>query len=259
MKKLRKGAALLLGVGALTAIGAVSASAAPSSALTCSGGPITTNTYSSITVTGACYVPDGANVTVLHNLTILAGASFDAQTNSAVTIYGNVVAGPGSQFGLGCTEAHPCEGSQPESGSTNDFVAGNVILNEVYNAAINGDHIGRNLISTGGGARTTADGFVPFSVKDDTIDGNVVVSGLQTVWFGIIRSTIGGNVVLTNNVESGDPDANEVVANTIGRNLICHGNSPTPQLGDAVEGAPPGYGPNTVGGHAIGQCAELSS
>jgi hypothetical protein len=250
-------AAALLGTAALTTIAMSSASAAPPAALTCSGGGIASGTYSSIIVTGECQVPDGATVVVLHNLTVAPGAVFDAQTDSTVTINGNVLAGPGSLFGLGCTEAHPCEGAQPATGATQDSVAGNVILNHVYNAAINGDHIGGNLISTGGGAETTADGFVPFSVKDNTIDGNVVVTGLRTVWFGIIRSTIGGNVVLTNNVQSGDPDANEIVANSIGRNLICQGNFPAPQFGDAVAEGPAGYGPNTVGGHATGQCTGL--
>lgn len=258
MKTVRTFAAVLA-AAALTTIGVNAASAASPASLTCSGGEIASGTYSSITVTGACQVPDGATVVVRHNLTVAPDAMFDAQTDSTVTIYGNVRAERGSQFGLGCTEAHPCDttGAPPAAGSTDDFVRGNVILNHVYNAALNGDHIGGNLISHGGGAQTTADGFVPFSVKDDTIDGNVVITGLHTVWFGIIRSTIGGTVVLTNNVQSGDPDANELVANTIGRNLICHGNVPAPQFGDAVEEGPPGYGLNTVGGHTTGQCTGL--
>ncbi|MFN2560813.1 MAG: hypothetical protein ABR571_05915 [Jatrophihabitans sp.] len=201
-------------------------------------------------------MPDGANVTVKHNVRVAANATFDAQTHSTVTIYGNLIGGRGSRVGLGCTPAHPCNGDASETTSTHDYVAHNVILNGVFNAALNGDTIGGSVISSGGGAGVDFPGFIPFSIKDDTIGKNVVVTNLSTIWFGVIRSTIGGNVILKN-VNLGDPDGNEVVANTIGRNLICSGNSPANQLGDAVEGAPPGYGLNTVGGHALGQCARL--
>lgn len=89
-------------------------------------------------------------------------------------------AGPGSSFGLGCTFAHPCSDTHapPAGGSTSDTVGGNVTLDYVFNAAINGD--------------------------------------------------------------------------TIGGNLICGGNSPANQVGDS-EGSP-----NTVGKHALGQCAGLT-
>jgi hypothetical protein len=39
---------------------------------------------------------------------------------------------------------------------------------------------------------------------------------------------------------------------------VCNSNSPQAQFGDAVEDGPPGYGPNTVGGRAIGECAALA-
>lgn len=256
MNSLIKSSMTVLGAVALTIVGTSTASAATPTSLTCTGGTIPSGTYNNVAVSGQCQVPDHAVVTIQGNLAIAAGANFDAQTNSTVTIKGNVTAASGSKFGLGCTEAHPCENEQPASGSTHDTVAGDVILNRVFNAAINGSHIKGSLISTGGGAASDRFGFIPFSVKDDTIDGNVSITGLNTVWFGIIRSTIGGNVTVTNDVMS-DPDANEIVSNTIGGNLSCRGNSPAPQLGDAVEGAPPGYGLNKVGGRATGQCASL--
>jgi hypothetical protein len=40
------------------------------------------------------------------------------------------------------------------------------------------------------------------------------------------------NVRLTDNVMQ-DPDANEYVTNRIRGNLICHGDSPAPQVGDS--------------------------
>jgi hypothetical protein len=249
----RRATMALVGSVTLGMAGISSASAAPSGAGTCSGGPIQ-GTYSSLTVTGDCTVPTGSTLIVKGNVMIAANASLNAGTSSTVRIGGNVVAGAGSSFALGCTEAHPCDGGgSPSSGS----VGGNVILNHVFNAAINGSTIGGNLVSTGGGPGPSFPGFIPFSIKDDTIHGNVVVTGLSTIWFGVIRTHVGGNVVLSN-IRGADPDSTEVVANTIGGNLVCNSNSPQAQFGDAVEDGPPGYGPNTVGGRAIGECAPLA-
>jgi len=255
MRKTLHALALSTGAVALVLAGAVSAQARGGGATTCSGGDIASDTYSNLNVTGACTVPAGSDVTITHNLTIAAGASFDAQTDSHVVIGGNVSAGPGSSFGLGCTFAHPCSdtGAPPAAGSTHDTVGGNVTLDHVFNAAINGDTIGGNLVSTGGGAGLLdpETQFVPFSIKDDTVGRNIVVSDLTTVWFGVIRTHVGRNVILTN-VNLSDPDGNEVVTDTIGGNLICHGNAPANQVGDS------GGAPNTVGKKALGQCAGLT-
>ena len=252
--KMRRSTALV-GAAVLAVIGyAGAAQAAAPEAGTCSGGEIASGTYSSLTVTGACSVPAGAEITVLHNLTVEPGAVFDAQgAPSDVRIDGNVVAGRGSMFGLGCTAAHGCEEPGPYS---NDSVGGNITLDHVFDAALNGVEVGGNVVSTGGGAGFIfPNGFVPFSVKDDTIHGNLVVRGLTTTWFGVIRSTVDGNVVLRD-IHVDDPDGNEVVHDTIGKNLICLGNDPAPKFGDAVEeqGLPADYRYSTVGGRVIGQC-----
>lgn len=255
--KARQGAVILgaavLALSGLTAV----ASAAQAPSVTCDG-ELSSGTYQNVTVTGTCTVPDGAQVTVQHNISVESGAMFDASTHSTLTVGRNVSGAPGSTVALGCTFAHPCDDGVPGDVGA-DTVMGNVTLDHVYNAAINGVTIGGNLTSDGGGAGPLFPvPFIAFSVKDDTIHGNVAVNGLNTSWFGVIRSQIDGNVVLTD-VQTADPDGNEVVANTIGRNLICHGNTPASQFGDAIEEAPfPGYGPNTVGGNALGQCASLT-
>lgn len=260
MRNSLRAIAALAGAAALTTVGMSTASAAPT-ALTCSGGQIHSGTYSSITVTGDCTVKPGANVVVTGNVTVKAGASFDGATDSTIKIRGNVTAGAGSSFALGCTPAHPCDGNEEQSFSTTDSVGGDVVLNGVFDAALNGDRIGGDIISNGGGAGLLDPDtqFVPFSIKDDKVGGDIIVSGLTTVWFGVIRSTVVGNVVLTN-IQASDPDSNEVVANKIGGNLVCSGDNPAPQFGDAIleSGLPPGYGPNKVGGHAVGQCASLT-
>ena len=247
------GAAVLLASGFTAA--AQSAQASSNSSYTCSG-DLPGGSYGSVQVVGGCTVPDGAHVTVAHGISVPAGAMFDASTHSTLTVHGNVSGGPGSFVALGCTEAHPCDDGVPGN-IGDDRVDGNVTLDHVYDAAINGVSIGGNLTSVGGGAGLSEDQFIPFSIKDDTIGGNISVSGLRTTWFGVIRTTVGGNVTLSDIVLA-DPDGNEIVADHVGRNLVCSGMSPAPQLGDAVEGAPPGYGPTQVDGKAVGQCAELS-
>jgi hypothetical protein len=219
----------------------------------CAGGEIASGTYQNLWVTGQCTVPADAHVTVVHNLKVAADAAFIAdQAPSTIHIGGNVVAGPRSFFGLGCTPAHGCETSSTFS---DDTVGGNITLKYVYDAALNGVEVWGSVRSKGGGAGFVADQgqFVPFSVKDDIVHGNLSVRGLKTTWFGVIRSQIDGNVTLKY-IKNDDPDGNEVVHDTIGGNLVCLGMSPHPQFGDAVEGAPPGYQYSTVGGRVVGQC-----
>ncbi len=255
---------VVLAILAATTVTAGAAQAASPQAGTCGNETLSgTHTYSSLRVTGTCTVEAGADITVMQNLSVAPGAVFDAQgAPSTVNIGGNVIAARGSMFGLGCTPAHGCENGGPYSVTS---VGGNIILNHVYNAAINGVTVGGNVVSYGGGAGfvmtsdspETSEHFVPFSMKDDVIHGNVVVHGLTTSWFGLIRSTVDGTVVLRD-IHLDDPDGNEVVNDTVGGNLVCFGNDPAPQLGDAVTGAPPGYGPTTVGGRAVGQCSSIN-
>jgi len=252
----RKTLQTLAGAAAATALvlsGATAAGAAGGGPTTCSGGDIASGTYASLVVTGACTVPAGADVTIRGKLRIGPNAMFDAQTDSHVVI-GSVIAQRGSLFGLGCTFAHPCnDGNPPADGSTHDVVLGSIVLNHVFNAAINGDTIGGNITSNGGGAGLLdpETDFVPFSIKDNVVDGNITVHNLTTVWFGVIRTQVGGNVTLMN-IHLSDPDGNEYVTDVIGGNLNCRGNDPAPQVGDSEGEA------DVVGGHALGQCAALT-
>lgn len=270
-----RGLAVLIGAATLALGGMSAANASPPSLGGCSGGPVSGGSYSNYSVTGNCYLGDGVQLVVRGNVTIAPGARLDATRypTSSLTIGGNVTAGRGAVFAIGCTQAHPCSPTGDPMDATGpkptgaDSVGGNVALNGVYNAALNGVSIGGNLTSAGGGAglipQTGPDSpFIPFSVKDDVIHGNVTVIGLRTVWFGIIRSHVGGNVTVINNsgtaIGETGPDSNEVVANTIGGNLVCLNNSPTARFGDAILEAPyPGYGPNQVRGNVVGECRAL--
>lgn len=254
MRKSIKAVAVTAGAAALVLSGTAVATAGPSGATICSGGLITSGTYPGLRVTGDCKVKAGSHVTVNGNLSVMAGASLDAQTSSQVTVNGDVVAGPGSQFALGCTFAHPCDnGYPPPGGSTHDVVTGTVHLNQVYNAALNGDTIGGSIVSFGGGAGLLdpEQDFVPFSIKDDVVGGSITVTGLTTVWFGVIRTHVGRSVTLQD-INLSDPDGNEVVTDVISGYLNCTGDSPAPQSGDS------GGSPNIVGKLATGQCAGLA-
>jgi hypothetical protein len=246
---------LLVAAAALGLTGLNTTAHADSWQTVCRGGDIASGTYQNLRITGTCTVPAGANVTVVHNLVVASTGQFVAdQAPSTVHIGGNVRARHGSFFGLGCTAAHGCEGGTTFSDA---YVGGNVNLNYVYDAALNGVEVGGNVRSKGGGAGFVFDqgGFIPFSVKDDVIHGNLVVKGLKTTWFGVLRTQVDGNVILKY-IKNDDPDGNEIVHDTIGGNLRCVGMSPAPQIGDADDDPtlPPDYPYSTVGGRVIGQC-----
>jgi hypothetical protein len=265
MRKIRTILALAAGAGLVFA-GVSAAGAAPVSSLTCTGGAIDSGTYASINVTGDCYVPAYANVTVLGNIVVAPNASFNAESyGAALYVKGSVIGSAGSFVGLGCTEAHECENLPVETTVKSNAVKpalvpsafacivieGNVVLNAVWDAAINGVLVKGNVVATGGGAGVSPEPFIPFSVKDNEIRGSLSVSGLRTSWFGAIRNTIYKNVTITSN-RSNNPDSTEVVSNWIGGNLVCAGNTPKAQVGDSFGG------PNYVGGVATGECASLT-
>ena len=142
-------------------------------------------------------------------------------------------------------------------------VDGNVTAHQPETLYLGGMTVHGNVVSNGGGNPASERNF-PF--KDNTVDGNVIIQGWHGFWFGVIRVTVGGNVIVakTSGTQVGLPDTDfegildstEVVSNVIEGNLICHGNRPPAQIGDAI--LDPGNGSNTVGGNAIGECADLA-
>ena len=135
------------------------------------------------------------------------------------------------------------------------------------------------VVSNGGG--TTAR-FYNFPIKDNAIDGNLIIHGWTGGWWGVIANTVGGNAVLTNNrsvvqpasecegtfpagcdaAPGTDGDASEVQSRIvpgevdnpqhISGNLICSGNTPSAQINAFDGGAA-----NVVDGKKIGECAGL--
>lgn len=260
------------------------ASASPSSSYVCSGGNIPSGTYASVLVTGVCYVPSGS-VAVTGDLTVGPGAFLDATTPAGypsdpaplpgtVTVGRNVRVMTGAVLVLGCDAGISC----PTATTLGlDSVGGSIIANDALGVVVHAVTIGRNAAVIGGGGgpaqlqggpgsgacfgifpplwmNSPSFAITPFgpepvfsAFEDSPIGGNLIMQDLQTCWFGAIGDTVSGNVIDQNNL-AGDPDANEVVGNTVNHNAICSGNNAADQFGDS------GAAPNTVSGNAVGEC-----
>jgi hypothetical protein len=264
------GAAMLVAVatGSVGTTGIASAAPSPTPmAYTCAGGDLATGTfvsipsgtYSNLRVTGACQPALGAVINVVGNVEVAADAALDAQSYaSTITVGRNVTAGSGALLGLGClpnppdhTTGHPCV-VDPSTASSSIKVDGNVIARNANTVLMNGITVTRNVTLVGGG------GAIPWSIKGNTIGGNLIVSDMTPNWLGVIRNNIGGSAILTNvNITDGLPPNNDpmptifVASNQVGQNLECWG------LGPYVAGGFPGE-VNVVGGKRIGQCDNLA-
>jgi len=249
------GALALAGAIALSTGSATAEAAAPTApAYTCTGGVVPSGSYSSITVTGVCSVATDAVINVVGNVEVATGAMLDAQSApSTITVGRNVTAAAGSLVGLGCqppsytgNSAHECA-VEPDGHST-ITINGNVTAINAVAALLNGITVKGNVTFVGGGSD------IPWSIKNNTIDGNLTVGGQTTEWLGVLFNRIGGNATLVNiavtDVHPGAPGV-YIVRNTIRANLTCLGLTP---------GVSGGFVPgsvNVVGGHATGQCASL--
>jgi hypothetical protein len=225
-------------------------------------------TYSSVTVTGLCAVNAG-QVVVTGNVTVQPGtalvASFAKNVGgpgtSGITVDGNIDVGSGSVLFLGCEAAHsPCNDDPSKTNPTlnsADTVKGSVIATDPLGVIVHLSTIGGDATQSGGGGGVSCTpsgifakfGSPPFSdYEDNTIAGNMRVTGLKSCWLGGLRNKVGGSVTYSDNTLA-DPDANEILTSQIAGNLICSNDSPVMEYGDS-HGSP-----NVVGGFATGQCA----
>ena len=83
-------------------------------------------------------------------------------------------------------------------------------------------------------------------VTDSFIGGTLSVKNSSVVGIVLDRNTVGGSLIDETNQCFNEGGCNSVVSNTIGMNLVCTGNTPTPTIGGTS---------NTVGGNQVGQCA----
>jgi hypothetical protein len=239
--------------------GALVTGSAPASATSartvCHGGDIASGTYGTLVIASYCSIPDANTVVVKGNLVLKPGAILNAVTLATVHVHGDVIVRPGAVLGLGCTVMGV--GCASDSDQT---VGGSILAYQPLTMFVDGVVVHGDVMSWGGGpGPTVTPSDLPFNYafKDNTVHGRVLLRDWNGGWIGAIRNTIGGGLVYMHNAGT-DPDANEIVANTVGGNLACWRNTPPAQFGDAIQGGPPGYGPNTVGGHATGQCRNLT-
>lgn len=243
---------------------AVPALAGPAGGYTCGvDGPIPGGIYSSLVVNANCFF--GGDVTVNGNVTVADGAVLNDHAGSGadhVLITGNVKVGKGAVLGLG---------TYNPSAIHDTTVNGNIVANQPLSLYLSFATVHGNVVSNGGG---TAADFRNFPIKDNTIDGNLVVQGWHGGWLGVIRNRVGGNVIVSKNASvvmltgctgegeeevctgfgpGFDVDSTEVQTNVISGNLVCQGNFPGAQV-NALDGGEL----NDVGGRAIGQCADLA-
>lgn len=166
-----------------------------------------------------------------HQLVVPAGATCDG-LNAQIDVRGGVSVGEGATFVLGF-----------EGGPDTGTIRGGIDADQPASLQVHFADI-RGGVSMHGG-----NGFFS-TVEDNDIRGGATIDGYSGFWLGFIRNSVRGTVRLSNN-HMDDPDANEYVTNTIRGSLICHNNSPAPQVGDS-EGLP-----NVVTGQKVDQCAGL--
>ena len=114
---------------------------------------------------------------------------------------------------------------------------------------LNGITVNGNVELVGGGGAT------PWSIKTNTIGGNLIVRHMMPNWLGVLDNKVGGNVILidvqiTDGLDGAPMPTIFVASNQVGQNLVCRG------LGPYLSGGFPGE-VNVVGGQALGQCANL--
>lgn len=251
------GSAVALSAGLLFLTPAVGLASAGHIA-TCAGGSIAGGTYDTLVVTGTCTV-DSGSVLVRHNLQVRGGTLLAAFGGSDLTVDGSLSVIRNGILVLGCEPNTGVTCLNDASLATNDHVLGSLTAWYALAILVHHSTIDGNVVQLGGGGGLNCNpvtrlfGSPAFATYEDTIvGGNLSIAGWQSCWLGLFRATVAGNVSFFFDTTA-DPDGNEIATNTIGGNLTCWGNSPTPQVGDS------GGVPNVVGGQATFQCASLTT
>jgi hypothetical protein len=226
---------------------------------------------SGVIVEGGCLVNAGA-ATVYGNLTITPGSALNAtfalndvsgSGTSSLTVYGDVNVQSGAVLGMGCEpNFSPCS-DDPNAGTGGTLTGSNHVYGSInalgaLGLIVHASTIGGSVTQLGGGGGVNCN--VPTSglfsllqspvfsdYEDNTVGGDLLIGGLQTCWLGGLRNDVRGSVVDAKNTFA-DPDADEVVSNTVHGTMACFANSPAVQFGDSFGTS------NQVGGWALGEC-----
>ena len=225
-------------------------------------------TYSNVVVTGVCFVNGGA-ARISGDLIIAPTGALNATFalndvagtgTSSLSVGHDVIVQPGGVLVMGCEpNFSQCQDDTDQNGGVltgQDTVHGSIIEFAPLGVVLHASTIGGSVTEIGGGGGVTCTPSGVFAAfhspvysdyEDNTIGGNLAVIGVQTCWLGSLRNTVGGSIIDLKNTMA-DPDAGEVLQNTVHGNIACFGNSPAVQFGDS------GASPNVVGGYAFGQC-----
>jgi hypothetical protein len=237
-----------------------------------------------VQISGACVVNAGPTE-VKGNLTLLPGSTLIAafgETNfepgspaSTLTVDGSVSVQSGATAFLGCfATSSPCI-DDPMTGPDHSptlnspvRIGGNLISTDALGTIVHDGTIVGNVGESGGGGGVTCDPSGPFTAfqspvfsdyEDSSVGGWMSISDLQSCWLGVARVHIGQGLSVTND-QLADPDAIEILSNTIGGNLSCSGNRMVWDSADLTDDLYPRiWEPNTVGGKRMGQCEVAPS
>ena len=296
--RLRRGVPLLAVAGLAFAIAGVGAAVAPADGpgpFVCSGtlqspGSLKGTYPDGVVVRGACAVKTG-KAHVIGSLLVTKGSALAAAygaDHSKLTVTGNVVVGTGAVAMLGCKAnpdgtGSPCidDHAKVPKLTSHAVVSGSIIATSPLGVLIHNTTVGGSFKETGGGGGPSCKPpktgvFAAFKspvysdVEDSVVRGNVTISRLKSCWLGLARDKIGGSLTINHNTMA-DPDAIEVLASKITKNLACSGNSHPPAASppgtqpvwdsaDTSESGlyPRAAKPNTVGGTRSGQCVLAS-
>jgi hypothetical protein len=278
----RRIAAVVAVFTATALVAAVSAGLAPAAGPhTCSGtlgapGLLKGSYRTGVIVKGVCAVKTG-KAHVFGTLTVTRGSALGAafgRHHASLTLTGNLVVDKGAIVLLGC-KANPDGTGSPclDDSSMNHptltsrgVVSGNLIEHAPLAVIVHNSTIGGSVTQSGGGGGLSCKppttgifakiGSPVFSdYEDSSVGHSLAISKLKSCWLGVARVKVGGNLSFTGN-QFADPDAIEILANHVGGNLSCAGNS---SVWDSTETSmtanfPRAPEPNTVKGKRSGQC-----
>jgi hypothetical protein len=279
MRKLLRLAAitsLVLGTVVLGAGAAGAAQAGGHHSSTCTGtfkapGVLAGKFKGNVVVTGVCVVNGGAAV-IKGDLILAPGSALNATFalndvagtgTSSLTVKGDVKVGPGALLAMGCEpNFSPCT-DDPNAGTGGTLTGQNKVFGSVrafqaLGVLLHASTIKASVSVLGGGGAESCNppfpgvfgdlGSPPFTdAEDNSIGGNLIMTGLHSCWLGALRNSVRGSVLVAGN-SMADPDAMEILANLVRGSIACFKNSPAVQYGDS------GSSPNQVRGHAFGQC-----
>jgi hypothetical protein len=257
--------------------------AAASGPYTCSGTPtapgVLAGTYSSVDVTGVCFVNAGAAVvrgslTVERRGALLAIFARNDQTGhgkSSLTVDGDVVVDNNGTALLGCfPTSFPCQDDPNPNHPTlasHDVIHGNLIEDDPLGVILHDVNVGGSVSEEGGGGGVNCNPQGVFAVfqspvysdyEDSTIRGGISVKNLNSCWLGVARVHVHGNASFVND-QLADPDGAEVIANDFDGNLACSGNSMMWDSSDPTGNLYPRLlERNQVAGTRSGQCTLAS-